>query len=108
MEHLLDGDVGSNNGGWQWVASTGTDPAPYFQRLFNPDASRRASTRTVATSGAGFPSSPTSPTPGSVSRGRCQRTNRRQAQCIIGQDYPGPIVDHAAERRVAMERYRAA
>ena len=36
MEHLLDGDVGSNNGGWQWVASTGTDPATYFQRLFNP------------------------------------------------------------------------
>jgi deoxyribodipyrimidine photo-lyase len=25
-----------NNGNWQWIASTGTDPKPYFQRLFNP------------------------------------------------------------------------
>ena len=36
MEELIDGDLASNNGGWQWVASTGTDPAPYFQRMFNP------------------------------------------------------------------------
>lgn len=34
MEHLVDGDLASNNGGWQWVASTGTDSAPYF-RMFN-------------------------------------------------------------------------
>ncbi|HUQ77293.1 MAG TPA: FAD-binding domain-containing protein, partial [Patescibacteria group bacterium] len=35
MEHLVDGDPASNNGGWQWAASTGTDPQPYF-RIFNP------------------------------------------------------------------------
>ncbi len=35
MRHLVDGDLASNNGGWQWSASTGTDAAPYF-RLFNP------------------------------------------------------------------------
>lgn len=35
MERLLDGDPASNNGGWQWVAGTGTDAAPYF-RIFNP------------------------------------------------------------------------
>ena len=35
MEHLVDGDPASNNGGWQWAASTGTDPQPYF-RVFNP------------------------------------------------------------------------
>jgi len=35
MEHLIDGDFASNNGGWQWSASTGTDAAPYF-RIFNP------------------------------------------------------------------------
>ncbi len=34
MRHLIDGDLGSNNGGWQWSASTGTDAAPYF-RIFN-------------------------------------------------------------------------
>jgi deoxyribodipyrimidine photo-lyase len=35
MENLLDGDLASNNGGWQWTAGTGTDAAPYF-RIFNP------------------------------------------------------------------------
>jgi deoxyribodipyrimidine photo-lyase len=35
MENLIDGDFASNNGGWQWSASTGTDAAPYF-RIFNP------------------------------------------------------------------------
>jgi len=35
MENLIDGDFCSNNGGWQWSSSTGTDSAPYF-RIFNP------------------------------------------------------------------------
>ena len=35
MQHLIDGDLAANNGGWQWCASTGTDAVPYF-RIFNP------------------------------------------------------------------------
>ena len=35
-EKLTDYDPCVNNGNWQWIASTGTDPKPYFQRLFNP------------------------------------------------------------------------
>jgi deoxyribodipyrimidine photo-lyase len=35
MQHLVDGDLASNNHGWQWAAGTGTDAAPYF-RVFNP------------------------------------------------------------------------
>jgi len=35
MQHLIDGDLAANNGGWQWSASTGTDASPYF-RIFNP------------------------------------------------------------------------
>lgn len=35
MSKLVDGFLASNNGGWQWSASTGTDAAPYF-RVFNP------------------------------------------------------------------------
>ncbi|WP_089604637.1 cryptochrome/photolyase family protein [Acinetobacter piscicola] len=34
MQHLIDGDLAANNGGWQWCASTGTDSVPYF-RIFN-------------------------------------------------------------------------
>jgi len=35
MKSFIDGDLASNNGGWQWCASTGTDAQPYF-RIFNP------------------------------------------------------------------------
>ncbi|HSM65288.1 MAG TPA: deoxyribodipyrimidine photo-lyase, partial [Ilumatobacteraceae bacterium] len=35
LRHLVDGDLASNNHGWQWAAGTGTDAAPYF-RVFNP------------------------------------------------------------------------
>ena len=34
MDHLVDGDLAANNGGWQWSASSGMDPKPL--RIFNP------------------------------------------------------------------------
>ena len=40
MQHLIDGYLPANNGGWQWSASTGTDAAPYF-RIFNPVSQSR-------------------------------------------------------------------
>ncbi len=40
MQNLIDGFLASNNGGWQWSASTGTDAAPYF-RIFNPYSQSR-------------------------------------------------------------------
>jgi deoxyribodipyrimidine photo-lyase len=40
MQHLIDGDLASNNGGWQWSASTGADAVPYF-RVFNPESQSR-------------------------------------------------------------------
>ncbi len=35
LQHLIDGEIASNNGGWQWSAGTGADAAPYF-RIQNP------------------------------------------------------------------------
>ena len=54
MQHLIDGDLAANNGGWQWSASTGTDAAPYF-RIFNPISQSRSSTRTAASSATWVP-----------------------------------------------------
>ena len=55
MQHLVDGDLASNNGGWQWSASTGTDAAPYF-RIFNPLSQAENSIRMATLSVAGSPS----------------------------------------------------
>ena len=57
MSQLIDGDFASNNGGWQWAASTGTDAVPYF-RIFNPTTQGRSSILMVSLSAIGFLNSP--------------------------------------------------
>ncbi len=96
LDHLVDGDLASNNHGWQWAAGTGTDAAPYF-RIFNPVAQSRrfdpdgvyirrwvpelahVPTRDIHAPWAGRSGPP------------------------LG--YPPPIVDHAVEREEALRRY---
>ena len=104
MRHLLDGDPASNNGGWQWAASTGTDAQPYF-RVFDPVAQGRrfdadgAYVRRWVPELAGVPAeylqAPwTMPDAAQTASG-----------CRIGLDYPAPIVDHRDARRRAIEAY---
>ncbi len=96
MHWLVDGDLASNQHGWQWVAGCGTDAAPYF-RIFNP-----------TTQGAKFdpegvyvrrwvPELADVPTkyvhePSASPDG-------------VPDGYPDPIVDHKAERTEALARY---
>ncbi|MCW2523382.1 MAG: deoxyribodipyrimidine photolyase, partial [Frankiales bacterium] len=98
MNHLIDGDLASNNHGWQWVAGSGTDAAPYF-RIFNPvlqakkfdpqgDYVRRwvpelahLSAPAIHEPWAGA----SGPPPG----------------------YPAPIVDHHAEREASLADYNS-
>ena len=94
LAHLVDGDLASNNHGWQWVAGTGTDAAPYF-RIFNPltqsqrfdpegDYIRRwVPELTGVGDDIHAPSAGRGPPLG----------------------YPAPMVDHAAEREEALRRY---
>ena len=98
MQYLVDGDLSSNNHGWQWVAGTGTDASPYF-RVFNPtkqgqdydpdgDYVRRwiPELREVAGKAVHEPWALSSSPAG----------------------YPAPIVDHAAERIETLRRYKVA
>ncbi len=107
MEQLVDGDMAANNGGWQWIASVGTDAKPYFQRLFNPTRQQERFdpegdyVRRWVPELADVPSDLLSE-PWTMSE-----EQQREAGCVIGRDYPEPIVDHAEERRVAQERYRS-
>jgi deoxyribodipyrimidine photo-lyase len=95
MRWLVDGDLASNQHGWQWVAGSGTDAAPYF-RIFNPTTQGRRfdpdgayvrawvpELRDVETRYVHEPAK----SPGGVPDG-----------------YPAPLVDHAAERREALAR----
>jgi deoxyribodipyrimidine photo-lyase len=105
MAHLVDGDVASNNGGWQWTAGTGTDAAPYF-RVFSPVAQGRrfdpggAYVRRWVPELAGVPAAYLHEPwtmPAQV---------QQAAGCVIGRDYPAPLVDHAEARQRALAAYR--
>jgi deoxyribodipyrimidine photo-lyase len=96
---LLDGEPAQNNGNWQWIASVGVDPAPAFRRIFNPTLQARKFDpdgayirRWVAELADADDADVHDPPP--LVRASC--------------GYPEPIVDHAAERRRALERYAAA
>lgn len=102
---LLDGEPAQNNGNWQWIASTGADPAPYFRRLFNPMTQQRKFDPDGAYVRRWVPELRDVPVTRLVEPWTMSDDEQRAAGCVIGTDYPAPIVDHAQERRVAMARY---
>ena len=101
---LNDFDLAANNGGWQWASSSGCDAQPYF-RIFNP-----------VTQSQKF-----DPKGAFIRRYLPQLANLSDAQihapwllspaeqarlgCVIGRDYPAPVVDHAQARLRTLERY---
>jgi deoxyribodipyrimidine photo-lyase len=107
MERLLDGDMAANNGGWQWIASVGTDPAPYFQRLFNPISQQQKFDPEGEYVRRWVPELRDVPGAQLATPWDMSDDEQQQAGCVIGRDYPAPVVDHAHERRRAIERYRA-
>ena len=108
MERLVDGDMASNNGGWQWTTSVGTDPAPYFQRMFNPMTQQERFDPTGEYVRKWVPELRGVPDRHIVRPWRMGVDEQADSGCRIGDDYPAPVVDHAEERRIAVERYRAA
>ncbi len=108
MRWLLDGDVASNNGNWQWIASVGVDPAPVFRRILNPALQQERHdpdgvyVRRWVPELRGVPDR-------AAEREPWRMSDEEQAAvgCTIGRDYPAPIVDHVLERRRALERYAA-
>ena len=107
MRHLVDGDVASNNGGWQWTASTGTDPQPYF-RVFNPILQGRRFDPDGAYVRRWVPELATVPTRSIHDPWAMDAAAQAAAGCRIGVDYPTPIVDHAEARARALAAYGAA
>jgi deoxyribodipyrimidine photo-lyase len=105
---LLDGEPAQNNGNWQWIASTGADPAPYSRRLFNPVIQQRKFDPEGAYVRRWVPELAGVPLERLFEPWTMDDGEQRAAGCVIGEDYPAPIVDHAHERRVALDRYAAA
>ncbi|MEO8968791.1 MAG: deoxyribodipyrimidine photo-lyase [Solirubrobacteraceae bacterium] len=106
MRHLLDGDQASNNGNWQWIASVGVDPAPAFQRIFNPTLQQRRFDPDGAYVRRYVPELADVPDDFLAEPWTMPEEVQEQAGCRIGSDYPEPVVDHRRAREEALARYR--
>lgn len=105
MQHLIDGDPAANNGGWQWVAGTGTDAAPYF-RVFNPLLQSRKFDPTGVYIRRYIPELADVPTEFIHEPWKMPLDIQGKIRCIIGKDYPAPIVDHTLARERVLITYR--
>jgi deoxyribodipyrimidine photo-lyase len=108
MALLTDGDEASNNGNWQWISSVGVDPAPYFRRMYNPSAQQQRHDPDGAYVRRWVPELGDVPLEKLAEPWTMTDAEQEAAGCVIGRDYPEPIVDHKRERERAMARYRAA
>ncbi len=107
MQHLVDGDPAANNGGWQWSAGTGTDAAPYF-RVFNPVLQGKKHDPEGTYVRSWLPELERVPRHLVHCPWQMTPEVQRESGCLIGQDYPAPIVDHAWARERALAVYARA
>ncbi|MGA9116882.1 MAG: deoxyribodipyrimidine photo-lyase [Bacteroidota bacterium] len=101
-EQLLDIETASNIGGWQWSASAGVDPRP--MRIFNPRLQSERFDPEGAYLRRFIPELQRVPALYIHSPSEMPPAVQKEAGCLIGRDYPAPIVDH----REAAARFRKA
>lgn len=97
---LIDYDFSSNNAGWQWCASTGTDPQPYF-RIFNPLLQSEKFDRDGKYIRHFVPE--LRQVKGKVIHDPAQRLGSKEFAAL---DYPKPIVPHSEGRERALRRFK--
>jgi deoxyribodipyrimidine photo-lyase len=102
---LLDGELAQNNGNWRWIASVGVDPAPPARRMFNPTLQQRRFDPDGSYVRRWVPELERVPADLLPEPWTMTDAQQRDAGCVIGRDYPAPIVDHAVERRRAIELF---
>ncbi len=102
--HLNDFELASNNGGWQWAASTGTDAQPYF-RIFNPTSQSEKFDPDGRFIRRYLPQ--LAPLSDAVIHAPwlARPLDLEEAGITLGRDYPLPVVDHAEARKATLARY---
>ena len=106
MRLLLDGDEANNNGNWQWIASVGVDPQPFFRRIYNPTRHmERFDPERPTTCAATCRSCGDVPDEHLAEPWTMPEEVQRECGGVIGEDYPEPIVDHREGRAAAFARY---
>jgi deoxyribodipyrimidine photo-lyase len=103
-EQLIDFDLSANSGGWQWAASSGCDAQPWF-RIFNPVTQSEKFDPTGAFSRRYVPALASLGDRQIHAPWLLSAVEQTRLGCVIGRDYPAPIVDHAQARTRTLQRY---
>jgi len=106
MRHLVDGDLASNHGGWQWAAGTGTDAQPYF-RIFNPVLQGQRFDPEGAYVRRWVPELKRLPARWIHRPWEAPARGREEAGVRLGAGYPERIVEHEEQRGLALAMYRS-
>lgn len=104
MQHLIDGDLANNNGGWQWAAGTGTDAAPYF-RIFNPTSQGERFDPEGSYVRRWVPELAPVPSRWLHRPWEAPPLELAALGLTLGEHYPHPMVDHAIQRERALAMY---
>jgi deoxyribodipyrimidine photo-lyase len=107
LQHLVDGDLAANNGGWQWVAGTGTDAAPYY-RIFNPVTQAEKFDPGGDYIRRWVPELAKLDRPAIFAPWRASPADLRAAGVRLGAEHPHPMVDHLTARDRALARFQEA
>jgi len=102
--HLNDFELASNNGGWQWAASTGCDAQPWF-RIFNPVTQSERFDPQGAFIRRWVPELRLLGGKAIHAPWKAKAIELAGAKVSLGQDYPLPIVDHDVAREKTLARF---
>jgi deoxyribodipyrimidine photo-lyase len=108
MRLLLDGDEANNNGNWQWISSVGVDPQPPYRRILNPARQQARFDPDGVYVRRYVPELKDVPDKYLAEPWEMPEEVQRDAGCMLGRDYPEPIVDHRAAREDTLRRYAEA
>lgn len=103
-QHLNDFDLSANNGGWQWVSSSGCDAQPYF-RIFNPVSQSEKFDPEGKFIRRYLPQLGKLPNKLLHAPWTAKPLDLRQAEVTLGVNYPEPIVAHEEARVRTLQRY---
>ena len=103
---LVDADIASNSAGWQWIAGCGADAAPYF-RIFNPILQGEKFDPDGTYVKKFVKELKDIPTKFIHKPWDIELENQKRFNCIIGKDYPFPIVDLNISRKRALSAFQS-
>lgn len=102
---LIDADLANNSSGWQWIAGSGVDAAPYF-RIFNPITQGEKFDKDGEYTRYFVPELKLLPNKYLFKPWQAPESILKNCGIVLGKNYPNPIVNLEKSREIALQAYK--